>query len=75
MVTGFICLDGMTVGAVANRTAEFDENGKTVAKYDARLTQQVVRKQQLLLRNVMHLTFLYLHLQMLKVLPQQLTRR
>ena len=38
MVTGFICLDGMTVGAVANRTAEFDENGKTVAKYDARLT-------------------------------------
>ena len=38
MVTGFISLDGMTVGAVANRTAEFDENGKTVAKYDARLT-------------------------------------
>ena len=26
------------------------------------LQQQVVRKQQLLLRNVMHLTFLYLHL-------------
>ncbi len=38
MVTGFICLDGMTIGAVANRTAEFDENGKEAATYDARLT-------------------------------------
>ena len=38
MVTGFICLDGMTIGAVANRTAEFDEDGKVAAKYDARLT-------------------------------------
>ena len=38
MVTGFICLDGMTMGVIANRTAQFDENGKTVAKYDARLT-------------------------------------
>lgn len=38
MVTGFICLDGITIGAVANRTAEFDENGKETAKYEARLT-------------------------------------
>ncbi len=38
MVTGFICLDGMTIGAVANRTAQFDENGKVVCKYGARLT-------------------------------------
>ncbi len=38
MVTGFICLDGMTIGVIANRTAQFDENGKVVAKYDARLT-------------------------------------
>lgn len=38
MVTGFICLDGMTIGAVANRTAEFDEEGNKVAEYDARLT-------------------------------------
>lgn len=38
MVTGFICLDGMTIGVIANRTAQFDENGKTKAKYDARLT-------------------------------------
>ena len=38
MVTGFIRLNGMTVGAVANRTAELDEKGKTVAKYEDRLT-------------------------------------
>lgn len=38
MVIGFICLDGMTIGVIANRTAQFDENGKTIAKYDARLT-------------------------------------
>ena len=38
MVTGFICLDGMTIGAVANRTAEIDEEGNKAAEYDARLT-------------------------------------
>ncbi len=38
MVTGFICLDGITTGVVANRTAQFDENGKTAAKYAPRLT-------------------------------------
>ncbi|MDD7402442.1 MAG: carboxyl transferase domain-containing protein [Butyribacter sp.] len=38
MVTGFVCFDGMTVGAVANRTAIFDENGKEVEKFDGRLT-------------------------------------
>lgn len=38
MVTGFICLDGITIGAVANRTAEYDENGKATAEYAARLT-------------------------------------
>lgn len=38
MVTGFICLDGMTIGAVANRTAVFDENGKEAEKFDGRLT-------------------------------------
>lgn len=38
MVTGFICLDGMTIGAVANRTAIFDENGKEKEKFDGRLT-------------------------------------
>lgn len=38
MVTGFICLDGITIGAVANRTAEFDADGKEAAGYEARLT-------------------------------------
>lgn len=38
MVTGFIRLDGMTVGAVANRTSLTDENGKEIAKYENVLT-------------------------------------
>lgn len=38
MVTGFIQIDGVTVGAVANRTAEYDENGEVSKKYDAVLT-------------------------------------
>lgn len=38
MVTGFICLDGITTGVVANRTAEFDVDGKEIAKYAPRLT-------------------------------------
>lgn len=38
MVTGFICLDGMTIGAVANRTSLFDENGKETEKFEQRLT-------------------------------------
>ncbi|MEE3393356.1 MAG: carboxyl transferase domain-containing protein [Lachnospiraceae bacterium] len=38
MVTGLLCLDGITVGAVANRTALFDENGKEAEKFDSVLT-------------------------------------
>ncbi|MCH5266699.1 MAG: carboxyl transferase [Lachnospiraceae bacterium] len=38
MVTGFLCFDGITVGAVANRTKEFDDNGEECASYEARLT-------------------------------------
>lgn len=38
MVTGFICFDGMTVGAVANRTAIYDEDGKEKEKFAPRLT-------------------------------------
>lgn len=37
MVTGFIQLNGLTVGAVANCTEEYDEEGKKVAEYDAAL--------------------------------------
>lgn len=38
MVTGFIKLNGATVGVVANRTAVFDENGEEAEKFDAVLT-------------------------------------
>ena len=44
MVTGFIRLNGMTVGAVANRLEEVDEDGKVTASYDAVLTAQGARK-------------------------------
>lgn len=38
MVTGFIKLNGATVGAVANRTEVFDAEGKTVESFDAVLS-------------------------------------
>ncbi len=38
MVTGFLRLNGMTVGAVANRCEICDEEGRTVEKMDAVLT-------------------------------------
>ncbi|MGN0506047.1 MAG: acyl-CoA carboxylase subunit beta [Lachnospiraceae bacterium] len=38
MVTGFIKLDGMTIGAVANRTAVLDENGKASETFEAVLS-------------------------------------
>ncbi len=38
MVTGFLHLNGTTVGAVANRTAVLDENGKATEKFEAVLT-------------------------------------
>lgn len=38
MVTGFIRLNGMTVGAVANRTVIFDKDGKSATKFDSVLT-------------------------------------
>ncbi len=38
MVTGFLCFDGMTIGAIANRTAVLDENGKEIEQFDNRLT-------------------------------------
>ncbi|MBP3420842.1 MAG: carboxyl transferase [Lachnospiraceae bacterium] len=44
MVTGFIKLNGMTVGAVANRTEVCDEEGKVVEKYDAVLTAKGCEK-------------------------------
>lgn len=38
MVTGFIRLNGVTVGAVANRTEVYDEDGKIAEKFDAVLS-------------------------------------
>ncbi|MGF7144034.1 acetyl-CoA carboxylase carboxyltransferase component [Anaerotaenia torta] len=38
MVTGFIRLNGMTVGAVANRTEVVDDSGKVSEKFDGGLT-------------------------------------
>ena len=38
IVTGFIQIGGSTIGAVANRSAQFDENGEKSAEYDAVLT-------------------------------------
>ncbi len=44
MVTGFLRLNGQTVGAVANRTQVCDDEGETVASYDSVLTVQGCRK-------------------------------
>lgn len=38
MVTGFIRLNGMAIGAVANRTQVVDSEGKTVESFDGSLT-------------------------------------
>lgn len=44
MVTGFIRLNGQTVGAVANRTEILDENGEVSEKMDAVLSSAGARK-------------------------------
>ena len=44
MVTGFIKLDGATVGVVANRTAVLGDDGKASEKFDALLTVNGMRK-------------------------------
>ncbi len=44
MVTGFIKLNGMTVGAVANRTEVYDADGKVTDKFDAVLTKKGCEK-------------------------------
>ncbi|MBR6469378.1 MAG: carboxyl transferase [Lachnospiraceae bacterium] len=38
MVTGFLRLNGITVGAVANRTEKYDDEGKVAEKYPSVLT-------------------------------------
>lgn len=44
MVTGFLKLNGTTVGAVANRTEVYDEDGKKAEEFDAVLTARGARK-------------------------------
>lgn len=44
MVTGFIKLNGATVGAVANRTEVYDEEGKVAEKFDAVLSARGAEK-------------------------------
>ncbi len=38
MVTGFLRLNGITVGAVANRSEKYDDEGKAAEKFDSVLT-------------------------------------
>lgn len=44
MVTGFIRLNGTTIGCVANRTETYGEDGKKAAEYDAVLTSKGCKK-------------------------------
>lgn len=44
MVTGFIRLNGATVGCVANRTKVYDEEGKEAEKFDAVLSVNGAKK-------------------------------
>ena len=44
MVTGFIRLNGSTVGAVANRSVVYDEEGKEAEKFDGSLSARGARK-------------------------------
>ncbi len=44
MVTGFIRLNGMTVGAVANRSKVYDANSEVVAEFDGSLSAKGARK-------------------------------
>ena len=44
MVTGFIKLNGMTVGTVANRSKVYDENAEVVAEFDGSLSADGARK-------------------------------
>ncbi|MCR5107928.1 MAG: carboxyl transferase [Lachnospiraceae bacterium] len=44
MVTGLLRLDGLTVGAVANRCAVFSEDGETSEKFDSLLTADGAEK-------------------------------
>lgn len=44
VVTALIKLNGVTTGAIANRRAILDENGKTVTKFDGRMSKDACEK-------------------------------
>ena len=44
MVTGFIRLNGMTIGVVANRSEKYDENGGVVETFDSTLSPAGCKK-------------------------------
>ncbi|MCQ2507527.1 MAG: carboxyl transferase [Dorea sp.] len=44
MVTGFVKLNGMTVGAIANRSKIYDENAEEVASFDGSLSSAAAIK-------------------------------
>ena len=46
MVAGFIKLNGTTVGAVANRTEIYDENGEKTESFEPVLTARGAKKRQ-----------------------------
>ncbi len=50
MVTGFIRLNGMTVGAVANRTKITDQEGKVVESFEATLSTEGCLKAESFIR-------------------------
>ncbi len=50
MVTGFIKLNGMTVGAVANRTEVLDADGSAAEKFDGTLTTAACYKAEKFVR-------------------------
>lgn len=50
MVTGFIRLNGATVGAIANRTKLLDDSGKVIEEYDSTLSTDGCKKASAFVR-------------------------
>ncbi len=59
MVTGFIRLNGATVGCVANRSEVYNDEGEKTESFDKVLSVRGCRKQQISLNSVTLLKFRY----------------
>ena len=59
MVTGFIKLNGMTVGAVANRSKVYNDQAEVEAEFDGSLSATGRQRRQRLLSFAMPLIFRY----------------